>query len=126
MRAAGITVPLIIYGPDYANDIPEITAIGPSLEAADPLHNIILGEHAYWATSSSCASNDTATIRGKLLQIDTVSYPVVVEETGNWAPSCDGSMQCAYPININFLLSVCQSYNMGWLDWEWYDDCGTR
>jgi len=126
MRAAGITVPLVVDGPDYANDIPEITAIGATLETSDPIHNTILAEHAYWATSSSCTTNDTATIRGKLLQIDTVSYPVIVEETGNWAPSCDGSVQCSDAINISFILSTCQQYGMGWLNWEWFDDCDTR
>jgi mannan endo-1,4-beta-mannosidase len=121
-RAAGINVPLLIDGADYANNIPAIGAVGPVLEAADPLHNIIMSEHAYWAISSSCDANDTALIRSKLSTLHSYAFPVIIGETANFAPSCDGMHQVANTININQILTDCQQYNMGWLYWEWAND----
>ena len=46
IRNAGIIVPLLIDGPDYANNISAIGTVGTIFESYDPLHNIIMSCHA--------------------------------------------------------------------------------
>jgi hypothetical protein len=49
MRAAGFTCPLMIDAPDCGSTLDAFTSIGTQLVAADPLHNLMLSTHAYWA-----------------------------------------------------------------------------
>jgi mannan endo-1,4-beta-mannosidase len=75
MRAAGYTMPLMIDAPDGGTTIDEFTTHGAALVAADPLGNILLSVHAYWAACDGMQYIPTAVAE---------NLPVVFGEIANF------------------------------------------
>ncbi len=128
LRSAGYLVPLMIDAPDGGSTLDAFLKIGQELIDADPIHNILLSCHAYWAAYDGMPL---------IPQTITANLPIVFGEVANWQDeatpcvySLDGSNQ-GTPAGNGFtyqqLLTVCQQNLMGWLAWSWGpDDCTPR
>ncbi len=109
LRAAGITAPLIIDAPKWGQDIDRLQESGPVLSAADPLHNILLSVHMWWPDGQA------ETIARELAESVRLGLPLLVGEFGPYAV-----YQCpAYPFDYHSLLTLADSYEIGWLAWSW-------
>jgi len=53
VRGYGYSVPLVVISNQYGRDLPTLLAHGADVEAADPIHNTILGWQAYWGSNAS-------------------------------------------------------------------------
>lgn len=128
LRAAGYQVPLMIDAPDGGSSIDVFLQVGQQFIDADPLHNILLSVHAYWA-----AYNGMSFVE----QTIAANLPIVFGEVANWQDentpgvySLDGSGQgipAEYGYTYQSLLTYCQQNLMSWLAWSWGpDDCSPR
>lgn len=128
LRGAGYQMPLMIDAPDGGSSIDAFLQVGQRLIDADPLHNILLSVHAYWA-----AYDGMSYVR----QTTAANLPIVFGEVANWQDgdspgvySLDGSGQ-GIPAQNNYtyqtLLTFCQQNLLSWLAWSWGpDDCAPR
>lgn len=114
LRNAGIQVPLMIDAPNWGLDLDAVSAYGPELVNHDPLHNIIMSAHGYWADNA--AQLDT-----RVQQMANAGFPVILGEIGNVDAACQGLA------DYTALLQSCQDDHIGWLAWTWNrDGCPTR
>lgn len=116
LRSNGINVPIMIDAPDCGQSLDVLTAIGSSLQTADPKHNLIFSAHAYWY---AYANNDSTTMLTKINNALAVNLPFVLGEIAN---SQDDAQMCQYALNYKALLNICKNKKVGWLAWSWDND----
>jgi mannan endo-1,4-beta-mannosidase len=134
MRAAGYTCPLMIDAPDDGTSIDEFVSSGAQLVSADPLGNVLLSVHAYWAGFDG---------RPYIPQAVAANLPIVFGEIANFEDEVadDGTNEYGYyaldgtgiphPPNSSFtyqgLLTTLLADQVGWLSWCWVNDyCAAR
>jgi mannan endo-1,4-beta-mannosidase len=134
MRTAGYTCPLMIDAPDCGTTLDAFTSIGAELVAGDPLHNILLSTHAYWAGYDG---------RPFVAQAVAANLPIVFGEIANKQDETDdnnNTLYCYYdldgttqnhPTTTGFtyqaFLTSLLPQQVGWLAWSWFPDgCGAR
>jgi mannan endo-1,4-beta-mannosidase len=129
LRAAGYQLPLMIDAPDGGSSIDAFLQVGQQLIEADPLHNLLLSVHAYWAAYDGMSFVE---------QTIAANLPIVFGEIANWQDGTDTA--CVYSLDgsgqgtpaengytYQSLLTLCQQNLMGWLAWSWGpDDCPPR
>ena len=121
IRSNGITVPIMIDAPDCGQSIDVLTAIGPTLQTADPNHNLIFSAHAYWY---AYATNDSLKLLTKINNALAANIPLVLGEIAN---TQDDAQMCQYALNYKALLNICKAKKVGWLAWSWDNDgCASR
>ncbi|HMN05506.1 MAG TPA: cellulase family glycosylhydrolase [Flavobacteriales bacterium] len=121
LRNGGITMPLMIDGPDCGINLDVLAEVGNQLLQADPLGNLIFSAHGYW---HSFANNDPAQMQTKVDQALDQGIPLVMGEVANLQ---DDAQMCQYTLDHNSLLNICTDARVGWLAWSWdHDGCSAR
>ncbi|MBL0018983.1 MAG: cellulase family glycosylhydrolase [Bacteroidetes bacterium] len=120
-RNAGITVPIMIDGPDCGSNLDVLAAVGPTMQLNDPAQNLIFSAHAYWY---AFANNDSTQMEAKIDNAIASGIPFVMGEVANLQ---DDQVLCQYTLNYSPLLHILQARNIGWLAWSWDNDgCADR
>lgn len=131
IRSAELRMPIMIDAPDCGTSLNAFTSIGHELVTHDPLHNILLSVHAYWASPGFDGPSEIA-------KAYNAKLPLVFGEIAN--KQAEGNDECYYdldgtaeghPPDSNFkyqdLLSLLAQYEIGWLAWSWWkDNCASR
>lgn len=121
LRNAGVTVPIMVDGPDCGTNLDVLAAVGNDLQQADPQHNLIFSAHAYWY---AYAGNDSSQMATKIDNAVASGIPFIMGEVANLQ---DDQTLCQYQLNYSPLLQILQSRNIGWLAWSWDNDgCADR
>ncbi len=121
LRNAGITVPLVIDGPECGTSLDVLLQAGAGFQAHDPMHNIICSAHAYYGES---LGNDSLALVNKVQQISNAGFPIIFGEAANFQTDVQ---PCQYSVLYTALLRACQTNEIGWLAWCWYKDhCPSR
>jgi mannan endo-1,4-beta-mannosidase len=121
IRGAGITVPIMIDGPDCGTNLDVLANVGPTLELNDPVNNLIFSAHAYWY---AFAGNDSVQMHAKLTNAINAGIPFILGEVANLQ---DDVNPCQYTLNYAPLLRICEQENIGWIAWSWdHDVCPAR
>lgn len=118
LRAAGITVPLLIDADQYADNEKIFTSTsfgqgvsnGQYLINNDPLGNLMFGVHTYYWTYQNA---DPTT---RLNAVVNSKLPIIIGEEGNLLP--DGSVVT----NYGNLLAKANADSIGYMAWSWYND----
>lgn len=109
IRDAGLTVPLIIDANGYGQNIDALQLKGPALIAHDPLGNVMLSVHMWWAD----ATGDR--VKTELDESVKAELPLIVGEFAQHAV-----WQCsANPFAYKVLMAEAQRLEVGWLAWSW-------
>ncbi len=116
LRAAGITTPIMIDGPECGTNLDLLATVGATLQQNDPQHNLIFSAHAYWY---AFAANDSATMVTKIDNAIASGMPFILGEIANQQ---DDQVMCQYNLNYQALLRICQTRNVNWLAWSWDND----
>jgi mannan endo-1,4-beta-mannosidase len=128
-RAAGYTAPLYILPDTYGRDLPAVLKYGASIEASDPLHNVVFGWQAYWGVSYSNKSitnpmTDTTSYYQHLYHMSldqamqdvaTAPFPIQIGLTYYSDPTIDPTEIVPYVQ----LMTLAQQDGIGWLWWDW-------
>ena len=109
LRGAGFKFPLVIDSSGWGANIARLFDSGPVLIEADPLHNVLLSVHTYWAD----ASGDNT--RNQLQHAAAVGLPLIV---GEFADAKVGDCTSG-SYNVQALMESAQQYEIGWLAWSW-------
>lgn len=121
LRNAGISVPIMIDGPDCGMNLDVLGNIGASLQNNDPFHNLIFSAHAYWY---AYANNDSTQMAAKVNYALSQNIPFVFGEIANLQ---DDATMCQYTLNYLPLLRICKQHQLGWMAWSWDNDgCPAR
>ena len=121
LRVAGITIPLMIDGPDCGTNLEVLANVGSLLETTDPQHNLIFSAHAYWY---AYANNDSLQMLTKIDYALSKNIPFIFGEVANLQ---DDVSLCQYSLNYSALLNICKQKKVGWLAWSWdHDGCNAR
>jgi mannan endo-1,4-beta-mannosidase len=138
LRAAGLEMPVMIDAPDCGISLDAFTTVldpvpgtcvGQQLIDADPLHNVVLSAHAYWAGTDYMDAIDDAV---------ALNLPFVMGEVAN--KQADGGDECHFGIDgthlnadpptgfkYQDLLTKLLAIDIGWLAWSWNPDgCPAR
>jgi mannan endo-1,4-beta-mannosidase len=109
IRGKGVNVPLIIDAPSWGQDIDMLQAASPSLQAHDPLHNLLFSVHMWWHDPSG------SRVTSELQESVDMGMPLIVGEFAQHAVYlCDDS-----PFAYTVLLAEAQKHGIGWLAWSW-------
>ncbi len=121
LRTAGITVPLLIDGPECGTNLDVLANIGTTLQNNDPLKNLIFSTHGYWY---GYAGNDSTQMAGKINYAISKNIPFILGEVANLQ---DDTVNCLYTLKYQALLRILKTKKIGWLSWSWGPDvCPTR
>jgi mannan endo-1,4-beta-mannosidase len=121
LRGNGITVPVMIDGPECGTNLDVLADVGATLEGNDPAHNTVFSAHAYWY---SYAGNDSGQMLAKVNYALSKNIPFVFGEVANLQ---DEAAMCQYSLNYRPLLNICRQKKIGWLAWSWDNDgCPAR
>lgn len=121
LRNAGISVPIMIDGPDCGMNLEVLANTGATLQNNDPFHNLIFSAHAYWY---AYANNDSAQMAAKVNYALSQNIPFVFGEIANLQ---DDATMCQYTLNYLPLLRICKQHQLGWMAWSWDNDgCPAR
>lgn len=121
LRNAGITVPIMIDGPDCGTNLDVLADVGTGLELADPLGNLIFSAHGYWY---GFAGNDPVQMQLKVDHALDMGIPFIFGEVANLQ---DDAQMCQYTLDYASLLTICTAEQIGWLAWSWdHDGCPER
>lgn len=135
MRAAGFTMPLVIDAGCHAQDPGHPQTLGTALQAADPLHNIIISIHIYesfyyiqanQANPATCRSTGSGGhfcqfhIQPDIATWAQTTVPVIMGEfgcqsTATPGDNCPGSY---IDFSAQNLIDAAAPYQMGWLLWS--------
>ncbi len=126
IRASGLNVPLMIDATDCGSSLDIFLKVGQQLVAADPLHNILLSAHAYWAGYSGldwiepCVSAGLPIVFGEISNIqdgdsDGTYYSLDAQGRNPWPPAPNG-------FTYQSLLAAAFHHEIGWLAWSWGPD----
>ena len=133
IRRAGLTVPIMIDAPDCGTSLEAFASAGHQLIRADPLRNVLLSAHAYWAAYDGiplitpCLQAELPIVFGEIAnkQDDQIDGKMIY---GHY--DLDGKHEGPGVTNgftYQFLLSVLQENEVGWLAWSWGPDwCHAR
>jgi len=109
IRGTGFKGPLVIDAPQWGQDIDRLQASGPTLLAADPLHNLMFSVHMWWSDPQGTR------VKQELQQSADMNLPLVVGEFAQHAVYlCDQS-----PFAYSVLLDEASTREIGWLAWSW-------
>jgi mannan endo-1,4-beta-mannosidase len=121
LRSNGITVPIMIDGPECGTNLDVLASVGNTLELNDPSNNLIFSAHAYWY---SYAGNDSTQMLNKINNAISQGIPFLFGEIANLQ---DDAVMCQYTLNYQPLLNICKQKKIGWLAWSWDNDaCSAR
>jgi mannan endo-1,4-beta-mannosidase len=121
IRNAGVTVPIMIDGPDCGTNLDVLANVGPTLQLNDPVNNLIFSAHAYWY---AFAGNDSTQMHAKLTNAQNAGIPFILGEVANLQ---DDANPCMYTLNYAPLLRICEQEKIGWIGWSWdHDVCSAR
>jgi mannan endo-1,4-beta-mannosidase len=109
LRDAGITVPIVIDGSGWGQNVEQLLTVGPALLAADPQKNVIFSWHEY-----SGGAQESARITASLEKSKAAGIVLI---NGEFASG--GAGDCVENIPYQFLLSEAQRLGTGWLAWSW-------
>ena len=109
LRNAGITVPLVIDGSGYGQNVEQLLADAPALLAADPQKNIVFSWHEYTGGAAENARITTSLESSKTLGIVLINGEFAAANADN----------CAADVPYTWLLSEAQRVGTGWLAWSW-------
>jgi mannan endo-1,4-beta-mannosidase len=126
IRHAGLNVPLMIDATDCGTSLDIFTTTGKQLIDADPLKNILLSAHAYWAGYDglghidACVQAGLPIIFGEVSNLqdgDTAGTYVSLDANGNnpWPPASN-------LFTYQALLAAAIHHEIGWLAWSWGPD----
>ena len=126
IRDAGLTVPLMIDAPDCGSSLDVFLSAGQQLVSADPLSNILLSAHAYWAGYSGlqwidpCVAASLPIVFGEMSNIedgdtDGTYYSLDASGGNPWPPAPNG-------FTYQALLAAAFHHEIGWLAWSWGPD----
>ena len=126
IRAAGLSVPLMIDAPDCGASVDVFLTVGKQLIAADSLHNLLLSAHAYWAGYDGlswivgCVSAGLPLVFGEVSNIqdgdsDGAYYSLDANGKNPWPPAPNG-------FTYQALLAAAFHHEIGWLAWSWGPD----
>jgi mannan endo-1,4-beta-mannosidase len=127
IRAAGLNVPLMIDATDCGSTLDVFLTVGKQLIEADPLQNILLSAHAYWAgydgldQINPCVAAGLPIVFGEMSNIEDSPY-YSLDANGNnpYTPAPNG-------FTYQALLAAAFHHEIGWLAWSWGpDNCGDR
>lgn len=112
LRQWGYTVPIMIDASGWGQNLPQLLAVGPQLQAADPLGNIIFSAHSYWAADIAIDYYHK-TARAPEAQ----GIAVIIGE----GPSVTRVGQCDDKTPLPYLegMKILQEAQIGWLNWSW-------
>jgi len=115
IRDAGIKTTLIIDAPNYGQDVRGSTILNHGLDVlnGDPEKNVLFSVHMYceWSNGSAGGGSNPAVL---LPQIKNAGIPISVGEFA-FQHATDGNCD----INVDAILSTCESNGIGWLAWSW-------
>jgi hypothetical protein len=128
-RAAGYTAPLYVLPDTYGRDLPAILKYGASIEASDPLHNVVFGWQAYWGVSytNKAITNPMTTtvsyyqhlyhmsLAQAMQDVANAPFPIQIGLTYYSDPFIDPTEIVPY----SQLMALAQQDNIGWLWWDW-------
>ena len=132
MRAAGYTCPLMIDAPDSGTTMDAFltNGTGAALVAADPLGNVMLSSHCYWA-----AYDDEANVPAAVAANLPILFAEVANKEGDPPDNLpiydlDGDVDTNHlyqpaPTGYQYqeFLGVTLLKNeIGWLAWSWFQD----
>ncbi|ADW68414.1 cellulase family glycosylhydrolase [Granulicella tundricola] len=127
MRTAGYTCPLMIDAPDSGTSSEAFTTsgTGAALVASDPLKNVLLSAHAYWAGFDGRPGVQAAI---------AADLPIVIGEVANKEGDPPGNLPIYdldgtnenTPTTTGFtyqsFLTTLLADQVGWLAWSWFPD----
>lgn len=126
IRAAGLSVPLMIDATDCGSSIDIFLSVGAKLIAADSHHNVLLSAHAYWAGYDglsyidACVTANLPIVFGEVSNIqdgdtDGTYYSLDATKSNPWPAAPNGYTYQA-------LLAAAYHHEIGWLAWSWGPD----
>ncbi len=126
IRSAGLSVPLMIDATDCGSTLDVFLKVGEQFIGADPLQNILLSAHAYWAEYdgldkiNACVSAGLPIVFGEMSNIEDGDDPntyISLDANGNnpWPAAENG-------FTYQALLGTCFHHEIGWLAWSWGPD----
>lgn len=109
IRDAGISVPIVIDGTGWGQNVEQLLAVAPALLDADPQKNVIFSWHEYTGGTQENARITTSYEKSKSLGIVLIN--------GEFASG--GAGTCTENIPYKHLLAEAQRVGIGWLAWSW-------
>jgi mannan endo-1,4-beta-mannosidase len=145
LRGAGLQMPILVDAPDCGTTLGAFTgtSLGQDLIQHDPLKNILLSVHAYWAGYDGMAELTTNPVTAKL----PIVFGEIANKQAETIETTDGAgrrvlrtEECYYDIDgktenhpaptgfsYQALLAELSRQDIGWLAWSWWKDaCANR
>jgi mannan endo-1,4-beta-mannosidase len=114
LRAAGLSMPLMIDAPQWGQNIDVLQAAAPALLRADPGRNLLFSAHMWWVQGAGSADpGSTKRITDELKESVDLGLPLVVAEFGH------AGVGCSRFIDYKTILAETEKQKVGWLAWEW-------
>jgi len=115
MRAAGYRQPIVIDAADCGQNAGSfLEARGRRLEAADPLHNLIVSVHAY-----AVPWNSDAKIDQNISDLQATGVPFLIGEFGDTQLDLPNNA-----VDHLHLMKAAQGAGVGWIAWSWKGNGG--
>ena len=115
MRAKGYRMPLVVDAAECGQDTGSfLQGRGAQLQAADPLHNVIVSVHAYnkyW--------RDDALIDRHIAELRAAGVPFLIGEFGDRELVEDGNA-----VDHLHLMATAGAAGVGWIAWSWKGNGG--
>lgn len=109
IRNAGISVPIVIDGSGWGQNVEQLLAVGPALLDADPQKNVIFSWHEYTGGTQENARITNSYEKSKSLGIVLINGEI----------ASGGAGTCTENIPYKHLLAEAQRVGIGWLAWSW-------
>jgi hypothetical protein len=116
VRSAGYTVPLTVLANRFGRDLPSLFERGAQIEAADPLHNTILGWQAYWGKTGYYQGVYGMSLTQGVQRSAQQAFPVQI--------GIDHFADPNSPMDYPAAMTAAQQNQVGWLWWDWYNPFG--
>jgi mannan endo-1,4-beta-mannosidase len=119
LRAAGISVPIMIDAPDCGTSSHQILGVAQELLNADSKKSLIFSVHTYWQ------SLDAATIQQRMASMAASNFCFVLGEVANVQgdnPSGAGNFDLGASGKMDIVLTAAHNNNMGYMWWLWWND----
>jgi len=116
VRSFGYTVPLVVLSNQYGRDLPALLQRGAAIEAADPLHNTVLGWQAYWGTNGWYQGVYGMSLTEGVRRSAQQSFPIQI--------GIDHFADPGIPMDYQAAMTAAQQNRVGWLWWDWYNPFG--
>jgi hypothetical protein len=119
VRDLGYRVPITITANQFGRDLPSILQYGSEFEAADPLHNVMLGWQAYWGQSGYYQEHYGLTFTQAVRAIVDSGLPVQLGlDHITDLPSTEA--------DYGQLMTAAEANDISWLWWDWYNPYGSE